>query len=166
MTEVTGEQCQRCKEYGEDRRTLWMACFYKMDERGDIPYQETHLHTLQLEQLNKKTVEKEYRSRKGTLESPSYEQPWETHKYTIDEYTPKSLEQKTDLRGFYTLRVCKGCRGDWMQSIKNWFHSPPPAFESPGTGIYVRENGRNVEITEEEWYRRHPDGKPPIRYNG
>ena len=26
------KKCQRCKKIGEDRRTLWMACFYAMDE--------------------------------------------------------------------------------------------------------------------------------------
>lgn len=33
------ETCQRCKEVGEDRRTLWMACLYRMDELG-LPFQE------------------------------------------------------------------------------------------------------------------------------
>lgn len=26
-------------------------------------------------------------------------------------------------REFYTLRVCKQCRGNWLTSIKQWFHT-------------------------------------------
>lgn len=33
------EKCQKCQEEGEDRRTLWMACFYDMDELN-IPFQK------------------------------------------------------------------------------------------------------------------------------
>lgn len=33
------ELCQRCKEDGEDRRTLWMACFYAMEELG-LPFEK------------------------------------------------------------------------------------------------------------------------------
>ena len=31
------DECIRCKEVGEDRRTLWMACLYEMDEL-EIPF--------------------------------------------------------------------------------------------------------------------------------
>ena len=24
----------------------------------------------------------------------------------------------------YTLRVCKGCRAEWLQSVKQWFNTP------------------------------------------
>lgn len=34
-----GEKCQRCEKVGEDRRTLWMACFYQMNELG-LPFEE------------------------------------------------------------------------------------------------------------------------------
>jgi hypothetical protein len=33
------EICQRCKEEGEDRRTLWMACNYDMSEL-DMPFEK------------------------------------------------------------------------------------------------------------------------------
>lgn len=33
------EKCQRCGEDGEDRRTLWMACFYEMIELG-LPFEK------------------------------------------------------------------------------------------------------------------------------
>jgi hypothetical protein len=36
------ERCMRCGEEGEDRRTLWMACFYEMKELG-IPFMEQFL---------------------------------------------------------------------------------------------------------------------------
>jgi hypothetical protein len=32
-----------------------------------------------------------------------------------------------------------------------------------GSGIFVRDNGRTVEISAEEWNRRHPD-REPVRY--
>jgi len=32
------ETCQRCKRSGEDRRTLWMACFYAMHEIERVPF--------------------------------------------------------------------------------------------------------------------------------
>lgn len=32
------EKCQKCGEEGEDRRTLWMACFYEMNELG-LPFE-------------------------------------------------------------------------------------------------------------------------------
>ena len=33
------DRCARCGKVGEDRRTLWMACFYAMDEL-DIPFKQ------------------------------------------------------------------------------------------------------------------------------
>lgn len=68
------EKCQRCGAVGQDRRTLWMACFYQMDELG-LPFGE-------------KTM------------------LWEDSKYK---------------QHFYTLRVCKGCRAEWMGAIVAWF---------------------------------------------
>src|SRR3990167_10656478 len=34
---MSKETCQRCEEKGCDRRTIWMACFYAMDELG-LPF--------------------------------------------------------------------------------------------------------------------------------
>lgn len=39
------EICQRCKEEGEDNRTLWMACFYEMSELG-LPFRVNELESL------------------------------------------------------------------------------------------------------------------------
>ena len=36
------EKCDRCGSIGEDRRTLWMACFYDMSEL-DVPFKEEEL---------------------------------------------------------------------------------------------------------------------------
>jgi len=63
-------------------------------------------------------------------------------------------------RHFHTLRVCKECRADWMNSIKVWFENKPVIEESCGSGIFIRENGALKEITEEEWYKRNPDCEP------
>ena len=45
-----GEACQRCGEIGEDRRTLWMACFYAMGELG-LPFEERTLFCADLKDL-------------------------------------------------------------------------------------------------------------------
>jgi hypothetical protein len=96
------EQCQRCGEMGEDRRTLTMSCGYEMNELG-LPF---------------------------TMSGEGW-------------------------TAAYLLRVCKGCRAEWMAALKGWFG----AFEgkkSCGSGIFVRRNGATVEITEEEWRALKP----------
>ena len=61
----------------------------------------------------------------------------------------------------YLLDVCKNCRASWLESIKIWFNES--ATTKPiGSGIFVRRNGINVEITEEEWARENP-GREPVR---
>jgi hypothetical protein len=100
------EQCQRCKEVDYDRRSLWMSCFYEMDELG-LPFNK-----IQLED-----------------------------------------------RQFYTLRVCKNCRADWLSQIKNWFNSFEPKKEC-GSGIFVRNHGVAVEITQEEWDAQNSKHEP------
>lgn len=102
------ETCQRCGEKDEDRRTLWMACFYAMNELG-LPFEEN--------------------------------------------------EVSKDHAKFFTLRVCKDCRAAWMGAIKKWFYDKP-VKESFGSGIFVRRNGANVEISEEEWLEENPGRQP------
>ena len=109
MTEV----CQRCKEEGEDRRTLWMACLYDMNELH-VPFDEKEVIAI----INDKRI-------------------------------------------FYTLRVCKDCRADWMAAIKDWFNSTP-SNKSCGSGIYVRINGATKEVSEYEFKMMYPD-KEPVR---
>jgi len=105
--------CQKCKKIGEDHRTLWMSCFYDMNEL-DIPFQQEKV---------------------------------------IAECCGKTSHE------FYTLSVCKTCRADWMALIKLWWKTDP-GNESPGTGIYIRELGKTIEITEEEWKRRSQNIEP------
>ena len=109
------EKCQRCNELDDDRRTLWMSCFYEMDE----------------------------------LKIPFKHELVKTH-------------IQDDGKKFYTLRVCKDCRSDWMKSIENWFVKGKQNIVSVGSGIFVREFGANVEISEEEFHRRNP-GQFPVR---
>jgi hypothetical protein len=63
----------------------------------------------------------------------------------------------------YTIKVCKSCRSSWMLMIKIWYDASIPKPESSGSGIFVRELGSTFEISEEEWYRRHP-GIEPCRF--
>ncbi len=105
MTEI----CQKCKEAGADRRTLWMACFYDMGELG-IPFEK-------------------------------------------DSLFPTS-DPRDDAIDFYTLRVCKDCRSDWMRAIQYWWNTDMPR-ESCGSGIYVRDFGTNKEITLEEYREKY-----------
>jgi hypothetical protein len=70
------EMCQKCKEQGEDRITLWMGCFYDMNELK-MPFDEETMYT--------------------------------------NDYP------RCDGENFFTLRVCKDCRADWMSMIKAWW---------------------------------------------
>jgi hypothetical protein len=47
------EPCARCKEVDEDRRTLWMACFYEMDELG-LPFEKQTMINPDAHEWNKK----------------------------------------------------------------------------------------------------------------
>lgn len=66
-----------------------------------------------------------------------------------------------DIHNFYTLYVCKDCRADWMTSIQEWFNKPKKN-RLCGSGIFIRDNGTNLEITEEEFKKLYPN-KTPIR---
>jgi hypothetical protein len=121
--EPAGEKCDRCKSVGEDRRTLWMACFYAMNEL-DIPFEE-----------------KEFAN-----------------------------PEEGRVRKFFTLRVCKRCRGEWMGAIEAWFEANPQGNdhdgETPpqpiGSGIFIREKGVTREISREEWDRRAKGIEPVV----
>lgn len=107
------ELCQRCKEEGEDRRTLWMACFYEMMELG-LPFNNQFM-------------------------------------FYPDESTEDGKETSNN---FYTLRVCKDCRADWMRSIQYWWNTIVTKTSS-GSGIFVRDFGTNKEITLEEYREKY-----------
>lgn len=54
---------------------------------------------------------------------------------------------------FYTLRVCKSCRGDWLMSVKEWFEASIQK-NTCDSGIYIREFGKLLQITAEEFHAR------------
>lgn len=142
------EDCQRCGDVGYDRRTLWMSCFYDMNELK-LPFKEVSLMVVSEKDVQSKEVQVPYKStvsRNGEKWTEEGTYPCTVHSV--------SGEARVNPKGFFTFRVCKGCRADWMSAIKNWFLTKPVEQQSCGSGIFVRENGRNVEITEEEWRRR------------
>ena len=108
------ETCQRCFEVGEDRRTLRMSCFYNMSEMG-LPFTQQVFFQTDHEKLVKKddpvgiTVNGSVLNLKaGTVT-------------TEEPLTPHS---------FFTLRVCKKCRGDWLESISAWFKDEKVRLQS------------------------------------
>lgn len=132
------EKCARCGESGEDRRTLWMACLYAMGELN-VPFAQI-------------AVQGQICKQNGTKE-------------VIGHHVPTWAEGEGPSRHhpFFTLRVCKACRGSWMQAIKQWFNTPKPPQASCGSGIWIREFGALKEISEEEWKQLRGD-REPVRF--
>lgn len=143
-----GEKCVRCGEVDEDRRTLWMACFYAMEELK-IPFEQTVLFHADVEKLEKVKDAVGFDTGNG-------------QRINIAPPTLKTSAELTP-QGFYTLRVCKECRADWMAAIQMWFVDKAAQVDrpSPGTGIFVRRNGTNVEVTEEEWRNLRNEREKP-----
>lgn len=142
------ETCQRCQSVGEDRRTLWMACFYAMHELS-VPFEQASVHGV----VCAKTGEEELPMLKMTV--PAWAEP----------------KGESRHHSFYTLRVCKRCRGEWMAAIERWFHEPPEGQDrdaderepsAVGSGIFIRERGVTKEVSREEWDRRNPGRKPVV----
>lgn len=138
---MSAEPCARCGNLGEDRRTLWMACFYAMGELG-LPFEEVRLT--------------------GHLGAKTGEVPGMFG--SVSTFAEPAPGEEPRARNFYTMRVCKECRGAWMGAIRDWFRRVERR-ESLGSGIFVRENGATVEVSEEEWARRCP-GREPVRVRG
>jgi hypothetical protein len=126
---MSKEICQRCGEKDYDRRTLWMSCLYEMAEL-DVPFEQKSV-TVRVDKVLKAN----------------------------ESFEGKPIETSEFRPHFYTLLVCKGCRGDWMGAIEKWFKEKP-IRESCGSGIFVRRNGATVEITEEEWKEENPNREP------
>jgi hypothetical protein len=120
---MSEEKCDRCGEVGQDRRTLWMACLYKMSELG-LPFEEIAVRG----------------------HSRLYKSDDEVSAFVNEDLgaPPKQI-----LNRFYLLTVCKDCRADWMNAIKRWFKEKPDR-EGTGTGVWVRDNGTNREATPAE----------------
>ena len=144
VVEQQGEQCVRCKEWGEDRRTLHMSCLYDMAELG-IPLEE---YRLKGEAFAKNGVEELWFGDEAELRAMGMKP------HTISTFSPQPTT--TVDRAFYSQRVCKDCRAEWMTAIKEWFErgQPQQQVESCGSGIFIRELGTIREITREEWEAR------------
>ena len=133
-----GEKCQRCKETGEDRRMLWMDCFYAMQELK-VPFKKMAIKGFLQKQVGRKK-----------LPILKVKIPiWANVDGVEEGFFP-----------FYQLRVCKNCRSEWMSAIEDWFNRPLLKQESCGSGIFIREKGALREITREEWNRRHGKKEP------
>ncbi len=148
------DKCIRCGSVGQDRRTLWMACFYEMGELG-IPFGREVLFDADVSTLEKSA---------DPFMIPGTEICLQSGKFRCSgELTPMQL---------YTARCCKRCRAEWLAAIVAWFQSTPqgedsdaddePPYTGCGSGIFVRRNGVNVEITREEWDTMNP-GREPVR---
>ena len=101
------DECVRCGFVGEDRRTLWMACGYDMDELN-IKFTKRVLLSL-VEEKPAIVIAQEPK----TLEFPG-------GKKLEFGATIKTDSELKPMR-FYTLLVCKSCRGSWNEMIETWF---------------------------------------------
>lgn len=99
--EDQGEKCVRCGDTGYDRRTLWMACMYAMNELS-IPLERCQLN--------------------GTRHKYEGEKMLESFRLSIPQFAEEPSGEPAK-RNFFTLRVCKGCRAEWMSAIERWFKS-------------------------------------------
>ena len=93
------ERCVKCGKIGQDRRTLWMKCFYAMDELK-VPFKQVVIKGILQE------VKKIEKTQFGNFP---------TFKDVVD--------AKEDQYKFFTLRVCKECRASWLDTIEKWFKS-------------------------------------------
>lgn len=127
------ERCQRCGGHGEDRRTLWLACFYALEETG-LPLEQVQIVGGVADKIGEHTI---IESTGGipAVKAPDFGEPGPSGKHR-----------------FYRLRICKNCRADFMAALRAWFKERH-ARESCGSGIFVRRDGATVEVTEEEWLR-------------
>ncbi len=132
------EACMRCGEVDYDRRTLWMACLYAMHELEGIPFAGA-------------VVEGVFRRLRPDHESigcddAKYERP---------------LDPTARKYHFYTLRVCKDCRGEWMAAIAAWFNSPKRNDWTEERCIPVRVLGGIQFLTRDEYANAYP-GRTPV----
>jgi hypothetical protein len=144
------DRCQRCgADNDPDCRSLWHSCFYAMEEL-DVPFVQGKVIGKWHPHVGDKELEYSLPAVAGAPKPPMF---------TVPQYSTEPSEHVE--RTFYNLRVCKACRSDWMQSIKRWFNEAPATPQKGcGSGIFIREYGKTVEITEEEWARRYGDRVP------
>lgn len=51
-----GELCARCKQYGSDRRTLWMGCLYAMEELSQVPFEKKEVELRPIDPTSDRTI--------------------------------------------------------------------------------------------------------------
>ena len=102
------EACQRCGRVGTDRRTLWHACFYAMEELP-VPFEEVALQGHMLRKV-------------GQKELTAWSMPGHPMMAPVWEDVPDTEGARWP---FYRLRVCKSCRSDWLTAIAAWFTQKP-----------------------------------------
>jgi hypothetical protein len=111
------EKCIRCGEDGDDRRTLWHACFYEMSEFA-VPFERAVLFHADMADLT--PAREPFRAK-------------DKHGHPIGPdggivLAPGAVRSSGELipHTFYTLRVCKDCRADWLCAIEAWSNSAAP----------------------------------------
>lgn len=96
------EKCARCGEIDYDRRTLWMSCFYDMNEL-DVPFEEVAVNGTVSEKIGEEDL---------NIVGMKFKKPIFKQRKDAEPYQHK----------FFTLRVCKACRADWMETVKEWYY--------------------------------------------
>lgn len=84
-----------------------MACLYEMNETG-IPFD-----VYKIRGIVARTVRK----------------PLRLFGFTRSQYVPIFEHFEEHDRAFYTLRVCKGCRGDWIAAQREWWNTKPEVWD-------------------------------------
>lgn len=135
------EKCDRCGDVGPDRRTLWMACWYAMYEL-DVPFKEV-----------------QFKGKLMKLDSVTNELMFDGGPMMRVAKFSDDPDAKEHTKRMYTLRVCKGCRADWMRAIETWFKNIDLTGEDGVAGVYIRDKGTNRLMTQEEIDRRFPNDK-------
>lgn len=69
--------------------------------------------------------------------------------------------QDGDRGDLYKTRICKRCRGQFMEALQKFWNNVVPK-QAVNSGIFVREFGATVEISREEWDRRNPRREPAV----
>lgn len=135
------ELCQRCGDEGQDRRTLFMSCFYEMTELDGVPFTDVQITGLFTDQaiITQKPLFKDGPTMRDI-------------NFIADP------DQKITPYHFYRLRVCKDCRADWLHAIGDWFRNISVDLDPDGPVAYIRDMGTNRPMTDEE-IRNHRKGE-------
>jgi len=97
--------CVRCGDDDTgDLRTLWMACGAEMLYPNSAPFEEQAIHGQLCPRIGMRKLPHHDR------ETPVFDSPLPNH---------------GTQRIFYTLTVCKSCRGDWLDAIQTWWVDRP-----------------------------------------